>query len=46
MLAAVDDTTAELPEDDRDHVRQALAGYFVPAADHLRNDGLHQFVAP
>jgi len=43
MAAAVETTTAELPDGDRDEVRSALLGYFVPAADHLRNDGLHQF---
>jgi len=44
MLAAVDEVVAELPEPDRHEVREALRGYFVPAADHLRNDGLRQFV--
>ena len=43
MLAAVDATTAELPDEVAGEVRAALTGYFVPSADHLRNDGLRQF---
>ena len=45
MLAAVDATTAELPPDVAAEVREALVGYFVPSADHLRNDGLRQFTS-
>jgi hemoglobin len=45
MLAAVESTTAELPADVAGEVRDALTGYFVPSADHLRNDGLRQFAA-
>jgi hemoglobin len=43
MLNAVEDVTADLADSDRDDVRDALVGYFVPSADHLRNDGLRQF---
>jgi hemoglobin len=43
MLDAVEVTTATLPEDRRDAVSEALRGYFVPSADHLRNDGLRGF---
>lgn len=43
MIAAVEASCAELPEDVAPTVRDALVGYFVPAADHLRNDGLQQF---
>ena len=43
MLAAVEATTAELPDEVAGEVREALTGYFVPSADHLRNDGLRQF---
>ncbi len=43
MLAAVEEVVADLPEADREAVQDALRGYFVPAADHLRNDGLRQF---
>jgi hemoglobin len=43
MLSAVEDVTADLADGDRDDVRDALVGYFVPSADHLRNDGLRQF---
>jgi hemoglobin len=43
MLAAVEATTAELPSDIAEDVRDALTGYFEPSADHLRNDGLRQF---
>ncbi len=43
MLAAVDEVVADLSAADREPVRDALRGYFVPAADHLRNDGLRQF---
>jgi hemoglobin len=43
MLSAVEDVTADLADGDCDDVRDALVGYFVPSADHLRNDGLRQF---
>lgn len=43
MAAAIEAATAALPEADCDDVRAALTGHVVPAAEHLRNDGLHQF---
>lgn len=45
MLAAVEEVTAEIPDEDRYAVREALTGYFVPSAEHLRNDGLRGFAA-
>jgi hemoglobin len=45
MLAAVEATTAGLPDDVAGEAREALTGYFVPSADHLRNDGLRQFAS-
>jgi hemoglobin len=39
MLAAVDQVTAELPDPDlRAPVAEALRGYFLPAAEQMRND--------
>jgi hemoglobin len=38
MTAAVDTVTATLPEPDGAEVRAQLLGYFVPAAEQLRND--------
>ena len=38
MLAAIDEVTAALPEDIRDEVAAALRGYFMPAAEQMRND--------
>lgn len=38
MTAAVEATSDELVEDDRDAVAAALIDYFAPAAEHLRND--------
>jgi hemoglobin len=38
MTAAVDAVTAELPPPDDRAVREALLGYFLPAAEQLRND--------
>ena len=43
MSAAIEAVCADLPADDQDDVRDALYGHVVPAADHLRNDGLQQF---
>ena len=43
MSAAIDAVCADLAVDDRDDVRTALYGHVIPAADHLRNDGLNQF---
>lgn len=38
MAAAVERACAELPDGDRDATATELMGYFVPAAEHLRND--------
>jgi hemoglobin len=38
MAAAVEAVTAELPPPDDRDAREALLGYFVPAAEQLRND--------
>ena len=38
MTAAVEAVTAELPPPDDGEVRDALLGYFLPAAEQLRND--------
>jgi hemoglobin len=38
MLAAVDSVTSELPDHIRDDVALALRGYFMPAAEQMRND--------
>lgn len=40
MSAAVERTCGELPvpQDERDAIAAELMGYFVPAAEHLRND--------
>jgi hemoglobin len=38
MTAAVEAVTAELPPPDDAEVREQLLGYFVPAAEQLRND--------
>jgi hemoglobin len=38
MTAAVEATSAELTPPDDTAVRDALLGYFVPAAEQLRND--------
>jgi hemoglobin len=38
MTAAVDDAVADLPAGTAAVVRDALIGYFVPAAEQLRND--------
>jgi hemoglobin len=38
MTAAVETVTAELPAPDDAEVRAELLGYFVPAAEQLRND--------
>jgi hypothetical protein len=39
MLAAVDEASAELPDPDRrEPVAEALRGYFLPAAEQMRND--------
>lgn len=38
MTAAVEGVAATLVEADRAEVREALLGYFVPAAEQLRND--------
>lgn len=46
MLGAVDEVTAGLADPDREAIRTALTEYFVPSADHLRNDGLRQFSGP
>lgn len=44
MGHAIETVTAELlPAPLGDEVREALYGHVVPAADHLRNDGLRQF---
>ena len=43
MSAAIETVCADLPIADQDAVRTALYGHVVPAADHLRNDGLRQF---
>jgi hemoglobin len=43
MSAAIETVCADLPAEDQDDVRSALYGHVVPAADHLRNDGLRQF---
>lgn len=45
MGAAIESTAADLSVGDRDEVKAALYGHVVPAADHLRNDGLRQFAA-
>ncbi len=38
MAAAVDAACGGLPDGERDEVAGHLMGYFVPAAEHLRND--------
>lgn len=38
MAAAVERTCADLPDEERDQVAGELMTYFVPAAEHLRND--------
>ena len=38
MAAAVEAVTADLPPPDDRDAREALLGYFVPAAEQLRND--------
>jgi hemoglobin len=38
MTAAVEGVTAELSPPDNGEVREALLGYFLPAAEQLRND--------
>ena len=43
MSAAIEAVCADLPADDQGDVRDALYGHVVPAAGHLRNDGLKQF---
>jgi hemoglobin len=46
MTAAVDIAVADLEPGDRDAVRAELLGYFGPAADHMRNQGLQRMVHP
>lgn len=46
MTAAVDTAVADLERGDREVVRAELLGYFGPAADHMRNQGLSQMLAP
>lgn len=38
MTAAVEATCVDLPSEDREAVGSMLLDYFVPAAEHLRND--------
>jgi hemoglobin len=38
MLAAVDSVTSELPDETGADVALALRGYFMPAAEQMRND--------
>jgi len=38
MLAAVDEVTADLPDEIRDDVARSLRDYFNPAAEQMRND--------
>jgi len=38
MLAAVDEVTADLPDEIRDDVARSLRDYFNPVAEQMRND--------